>query len=171
MLRIAISPYAQVTFRAARAPRYARRSPGEPTVSENRQHGRVDALRALWDAQGQHEEDALVFATSNGTAMTAHNVRRDFRKVVAAAGLDSKRWIPRELRHSFVSLLSDSGLPVENIARLVGHQNTTVTETVYRHQLRPVIADAASAVDRIFPADDQDQGDDDDPAGGVPIPA
>jgi integrase len=121
----------------------------------------VDALRTLWDAQGKHGEDALVFATRNGTPMTAHNVRRDFRKVVAAAGLDSKKWIPRELRHSFVSLLSDSGVPVENIARLVGHQNTTVTETVYRHQLRPVIADAASAVDRIFPADDQDHRDGD----------
>jgi site-specific recombinase XerD len=103
--------------------------------------------------------------------MTAHNVRRDFRKVVKAAGLNPKEWIPRELRHSFVSLLSDSGVPLESIARLVGHQTTTVTETVYRHQLRPVIDDAASAIDRIFPADERDQGDDDDGAAGVLVPA
>ena len=70
----------------------------------------------------------------------------------AATGLNPSEWTPRELRHSFVSLLSDSGVPVESIARLVGHQTTTVTETVYRHQLRPVIEDAASAMDRIFPA-------------------
>jgi integrase len=90
--------------------------------------------------------------------------------VVEAAGLNQKEWIPRGLRHSFVSLLSDSGVPVENIARLVGHQTTTVTETVYRHQLRPVIEDAASAMDRIFPAADEDQGDDDDGTAGVLVP-
>jgi integrase len=32
------------------------------------------------------------------------------------AGLDSAAWTPRELRHSFVSLLSDAGVPVEEIA-------------------------------------------------------
>ena len=64
------------------------------------------------------------------------------------------RWAPRELRHSFVSLLSDDGVPLENIARLVGHRTTTVTETVYRQQLGPVIEDAATAMNRIFPAHD-----------------
>ena len=53
-----------------------------------------------------------------------------------------------------VSLLSDDGVPLENIARLVGHRTTTVTETVYRQQLRPVIEDAATAMNRIFPAHD-----------------
>jgi site-specific recombinase XerD len=33
------------------------------------------------------------------------NVRRDFRKVIKRAGLVDKDWTPRELRHSFVSLL------------------------------------------------------------------
>jgi site-specific recombinase XerD len=88
--------------------------------------------------------------------MTAHNVRRDFRKVMKASGLNSRDWAPRELRHSFVSLLSDSGVPLESIARLVGHQTTTVTETVYRHQIRPVIEDAASAINLIFPADERE---------------
>jgi site-specific recombinase XerD len=50
--------------------------------------------------------------------------------VVAAAGLNAKDWAPRGLRHSFVSLQSDDGVPLENIAHLVGHQTTTVIETV-----------------------------------------
>jgi integrase len=37
---------------------------------------------------------------------------------------------PRELRHSFVSLMSNAGVPLEDIARLVGHRNATVTELV-----------------------------------------
>ncbi|WP_326824381.1 hypothetical protein [Streptosporangium sp. NBC_01756] len=32
------------------------------------------------------------------------------------------------MRHSFVSLLSNSGVPIEDISRLVGHRNTVVTE-------------------------------------------
>ena len=37
------------------------------------------------------------------------------------AGLVGTEWTPRELRHSFVSLLSDHEIPLENISRLVGH--------------------------------------------------
>ncbi|MBO3747974.1 tyrosine-type recombinase/integrase [Streptosporangiaceae bacterium NEAU-GS5] len=100
---------------------------------------------------GQRWQDTdLVFCTRTGTPVTAHNIRRDFRKVVQAAGLTGHDWSPRELRHSFVSVLSDSGMPVEDISRLVGHSNTVVTETVYRHEIRPVILQGAAAMDKIF---------------------
>lgn len=93
----------------------------------------------------------LVFASAAGTGLDSHNVRRAFRKVVQEAGLPPNDWTPREMRHSFVSLLSDSGVPLEDIARLCGHVGTAVTETVYRHQIRPVLIDGARAMDRIFP--------------------
>ena len=80
----------------------------------------------------------------------AANVRRAFRSVVRRAGLDDEAWTPRELRHSFVSILSEAGVPLEEIARLVGHRSTTVTEAVYRKQLRPVLTEGAEAMDRIF---------------------
>ena len=83
--------------------------------------------------------------------MDSANVRRDFRRIAHAAGLEAKDWTPRELRHSFVSLLSDEGVPVEQIARLIGHAGgSTVTETVYRKQLRPVIDEGATVMDRVF---------------------
>ncbi|TCN30069.1 phage integrase family protein [Kribbella orskensis] len=56
----------------------------------------------------------------------------------------------RELRHSFVSLLSSSGVPIEDISRLVGHVSTNVTEKVYRHELRPVMTRGAATMDQIF---------------------
>lgn len=74
--------------------------------------------------------------------------------MASRAGLTAKHWTPRELRHSFVSLLSDSGMPLEQISRLVGHSGTTVTEEVYRKQIRPVIQDGAVAMDQIFPGHD-----------------
>ncbi|MGP3963116.1 tyrosine-type recombinase/integrase [Nonomuraea sp. 3N208] len=64
-------------------------------------------------------------------------MRRASRKITKQAGLGTA-WSPRELRHSFVSIMSDQGVPIETIADLVGHAGTSVTEAVYRHQLRPV---------------------------------
>jgi integrase len=56
-------------------------------------------------------ETGLVFTTAAGTGMNAANVRRDFRRAMALVpGLDPAEWTPRELRHSFVSLLSDAGV-------------------------------------------------------------
>jgi integrase len=118
----------------------------------------VDALTLHRESQDRDRERAgtawqetgLVFTSSAGTALDAANVRRAFRRVTAGAGLDPGDWTPRELRHSFVSLLSDSGVSLEDIADLCGHSGTRVTESVYRHQLRPVLLDGATAMDRIF---------------------
>ena len=70
--------------------------------------------------------------------------------VRAAAGRHADDWTPRELRHSFVSLLPDDGVSLEDIAELCGHAGTRVTEAVYRHQLRPVLLNGAVVMDRIF---------------------
>jgi integrase len=97
-----------------------------------------------------------VFASRVGTALWAGNVRRSFRAVLAAAGLDSAGWTPRELRHSFVSLMSDAGVPIDKIARLVGHTGTMTTETVYHKQIRPVVIGGAEVMDSLFPRRDAD---------------
>jgi integrase len=95
----------------------------------------------------------LVFASKVGTALDPSHVRRDFRRAIAGAGhVDPALWTPRELRHSFVSLLSDSGVPLEEISRLVGHSSTAVTELVYRKQIRPVVQTGAVVMDSIFGA-------------------
>ncbi|MCR3754511.1 Phage integrase family protein [Lentzea californiensis] len=108
-----------------------------------------DARRNL--AGKRWREHGLVFASEVGTPLDSHNVRRAFRRAVKAAGLVAKDWAPREMRHSFVSVLSASGVKLEDIARLVGHSSTTVTETVYRHQIVPVMQEAATTMDNIFP--------------------
>jgi integrase len=102
-------------------------------------------------AGGTWQENDLVFPSKRGTVADAANVRRSFRRVTAAAGLDPRDWTPRELRHSFVSLMSDAGVPIEKISRLVGHNGTATTEKVYRKQIRPLVTDGAEAMDQIFP--------------------
>jgi integrase len=118
----------------------------------------VVALRVQRDLQIEDREKAgkdwqdldLVFASSAGTALDAANVRRSFRRISKTAGLNPADSTSRELRHSFVSLLSDNGVSINDIADLCGHSGTSVTEKVYRHQLRPVLLTGAAAMDRIF---------------------
>jgi anti-anti-sigma factor len=41
------------------------------------------------------------------------------------------------MRHTFVSLLSSAGMPLEDIDVLAGHKGTVTTETVYRKVIVP----------------------------------
>jgi integrase len=97
------------------------------------------------------EDDHVFVYPATGKPLTAARCRREFDKITKAAGLGTD-WTPRELRHSFVSIMSDHGVPIEQIADLVGHSGTNVTEHVYRHQISPVIQSGADAMDAIFPA-------------------
>jgi integrase len=128
----------------------SRRSLALPTMAvaaltEHRERQASDRLRAgeLWQEQG------LVFSTTLGTRLDAGNVRRSLHAICRKAGI-GENWTPRELRHTFVSLLSDNGMGIEEISRLVGHSSTLVTQTVYRHELRPVVTSGAEMMDRIF---------------------
>jgi integrase len=118
------------------------------SVEALREHRKVqtkDRLKAgaLWQDCG------LVFCSTIGTPLDDHNVRRQFRKVTEAAGLGTT-WVPRELRHTFVSLLSAHSVPVEAIALLAGHNQTATTELVYRHQIVPALTRGAEVMDQIF---------------------
>ena len=121
----------------------SRRTLGLPNLA-------VTALRALHE-QMTPEPGELVFCTAGGEPLDAANVRRSFRVVCKTAGI-GPQWTPRELRHTFVSLMSDSAVAVEEIARLVGHASSKVTETVYRHQLRPVLTTGAEKMDALLGA-------------------
>lgn len=94
----------------------------------------------------------LVFATGAGTELDAANVRRTFRRALKKVpSVKPEEWTPQEMRHSFVSALSEHGVPLEEIARLVGHKGgSNVTEKVYRKQIRPVIETGAQAMDDLF---------------------
>jgi integrase len=43
-------------------------------------------------------------------------------------------------------------LRLEDISDLVGHSSTSVTETVYRHEIRPALTKGATALNRIMKA-------------------
>lgn len=88
-------------------------------------------------------DDALMFTSPTGNVLSPPNVRRHLARICAAAGVPAIR--PNELRHSCASLLSDIGVPNEQIADLLGHTTTRMVDQTYRHRLRPVVDVAVSA--------------------------
>jgi hypothetical protein len=85
-------------------------------------------VEALWfhaalqgrqrDAAGNAwQEHGLVFASTVGTERNPNNVLRSFRVILRKnTELRPEDWTPREMRHSFVSVLSDSGVPLEALS-------------------------------------------------------
>jgi integrase len=65
------------------------------------------AADPLWRDHG------LVFASQTGTPPDVSHVRRAFKAITKKAGL-GENWTPRELRHTFVSLMSDNGVPIQH---------------------------------------------------------
>jgi integrase len=85
-------------------------------VGALRAHRRWQTQRRMRNAARWADND-LVFTPQLGTPLDAANVRRAFRQAAGQAGLQGEEWTPRELRHSFVSLLSSAGIPIEDIAQ------------------------------------------------------
>jgi integrase len=131
------------TLKSRRTLALARRCAAALREQKIRQVADRLAAGRLW------QDHNLVFASTIGTPLDDHNVRRQFRKITESAGLGST-WVPRELRHTFVSLLSAHGVPVEAIALLAGHNQTATTELVYRHQIVPALTRGAELMDQIF---------------------
>jgi integrase len=115
----------------------------------------IVALKAHRKAQAKdrlalgaaYTDHGLVFCDEAGGPPSRFHVRYMFRKLCRQAGIPA--YTLRETRHTFVSVLSDSGLPIEQIARAVGHVNPTVTRNVYLHQITDEITAAATAWDEI----------------------
>jgi integrase len=95
--------------------------PIDPTLSE--------ALEEI-----RREDDRLVFHSNRDTELDADNVRRRFLKpVVEEAGAPWAAF--HTFRHTYASILFDSGMKVEDVSDLLGHSSLDVTQDIYRHML------------------------------------
>lgn len=121
----------------------------------------VAALQRHRDEQkllGLFDDEGFVFCTRNGTPMTMSNLRRAFKQLCARAGLGDD-WTTYELRHSFVSLVSDQLDDLVKVADLAGHVDTRTTQG-YRHSVRPSLPHAIEAWDRLLAQGSSESGPD-----------
>ena len=147
-----VAVYCSVRVKGDTKTRKSRRVLRLPTkaVQAVRQHHTRQAAERLAAGEMWQEND-LVFCREDGTPLDRWHVWKEFEKITRAARL-AGAWTPRELRHSFVSILSAHDVRLEDISDLVGHSSTSVTETVYRHEIRPVLTKGATAMNRILKA-------------------
>ena len=82
-----------------------------------------------------------MFSTGKGNPYDPKGASIWFRKEVRAAGLVHSDGRPKftfhGLRHSTVSILHSIGVPVADIARIVGHSRPTTTMAIYADAIMP----------------------------------
>jgi integrase len=115
-----------------------------------RAHKRGQAQRRLRLGAAWREHD-LVFPGPAGGPASKSSTEHGFRALCERAGL-GKGWTRYATRHTFCSVLSAGGTDIEVIADAMGHVNSHVTRTVYRHAMADQISAAAGAFDKIIPA-------------------
>jgi integrase len=121
-----------------------------PVVEALRRHHANQAADRLAAGPAWNGERDLVFTTAVGTPIDPRNLRRAFSGLTNAAGLG--HWHPHELRHSTASLLSAAGVPLEQIADMLGHDGTRMTAQVYRHAVSPSVNAGVAPMESIFGA-------------------
>lgn len=97
-------------------------------------------LRAVPD--GPRPNPAYFFWSGNGQAKSAvADWQRAFRRLFTLANLknpdDSKRRVyPHVLRHTFATECLAKGVPLEDVAMMLGHSSTKTTEKHYSHWIK-----------------------------------
>lgn len=85
--------------------------------------------------RGAGDEDFVFASPYTGRPPTPGNWRRrGWNEAVKAAKLtDGPRITPHDARHAFVSQAAELGLSSDDVAEIVGHTSSKVTEEIYRH--------------------------------------
>jgi integrase len=119
---------------------------GEPKSAQSRRTVPLpppipDELRALRLAQDENRrligdrycDHDLVFAQADGKPLHPSDVRKEFHRVVRAAGLPRIRF--HDLRHGAVTLRLAQGDSLKIVQELLGHSSAAFTLQVYGHLL------------------------------------
>jgi integrase len=109
--------------------------------------GLVDRLRAHL-ADLPHPPETLVFASRNGTALDADNLRRRVVKpFMEEAGAPWAAF--HTLRHTYASLQLAAGVNVVQVSRALGHHSAAFTLDTYVHLLEGEEAPALDLSDAL----------------------
>lgn len=88
---------------------------------------------------------AWIFPSPEGTALEERNVRTVFARLLAKA--DMRQICIHDLRHTYSTLLLQTGAPITYVSQQPGHRDASITLRVYAHWL----PDVSRRVDRLDP--------------------
>ncbi len=119
---LVIGPPKKDSFRTVRLPDRV-----VVALRAHRVNQKRERLRApVWDDHG------LVFPSAIGTPMDFSNLRRTVQSRCKQARV--RELSPNEFRHSAATLLADAGVPIQQIADMLGHRDTRMLAKHYRHK-------------------------------------
>lgn len=115
-----------------------------PLLRARRTAQKADRLQAGEYWKGG--DDPCVFTADVGTPVSDRNLaRRDFNRICEKAGVGS--WHLHELRHTAATLmLTNGGLPIEVVSKVLGHSDIRMTANVYAHLMPRHLEPAAEAM-------------------------
>jgi integrase len=97
--------------------------------------------------QGAYNDQGLVFAHADGSAIDPWNFGRAVRDLIVRAGVTPVTL--HGLRDTHASLCAKAGVPLEVVSRRLGHASIGVTAERYLHVYSDRDADAADAFGRL----------------------
>ena len=114
----------------------------------------ADALADQYERQADERADAderwhdsgLIFTSTTGTALDSSNVLHIFQRHLARLSLPKMRF--HDARHYVATETLASGVPVHEVARLLGHSSPAVTLAIYAHVTERGADRTAGVLDR-----------------------
>lgn len=113
----------------------------------------LHALREKQRAEGEgncSSAKGLILVTETGMALKQRVVKREFRKLLAKAGIRSVRLY--DLRHTAATLGIAAGVSVKVISDQLGHASISFTLERYSHVLPSIQDEAAAKVEKLLVA-------------------
>ena len=95
-----------------------------------------------------HERWGLVFTTRGGRPLEGPRITRDFKRILAAAGLPKQRF--HDLRHACASFLLAQGVQPRVVMECLGHSQISLTMNTYAHVMPTLKQDAAIQMNKIL---------------------
>lgn len=142
-------PGAGIQFDGPKTDRSRRTIALPPTATAALRAHRTRQMRERLLAGMHWRETGLVFTSRIGTPLEPRNVFRDFKRVLAKAGLPSSIRF-HDLRHSCASLLLAQGANLRVIMELLGHSQISITANTYAHVVPELMRDAAHRMEAVL---------------------
>jgi integrase len=89
-----------------------------------------------------------VFTASSGAPIRSDLVAREFKRILARAGLPAMRLY--DLRHTAATLALSAGVPAKIVSEQLGHSTSAFTLDVYGHVLPHMQSEAAAKVEALL---------------------
>lgn len=112
-------------------------------TNENRSAYFTEPLKSnLQELVEGRNPDDYVFRNSKETKIQVTDFSADLKKRAKVAGI-TKRTFPHNFRHSYITHMLEAGVPITEVASLVGHKDIQTTFSTYMHLADKTLQKAA----------------------------